>query len=155
VRGGGGNFLKPLVSWTDEFSVGVDTIDSEHKRMLVLINEIDEVIQQGGAYEQFAEIDEVIQQGGAYEQFAPALTDLIDHTNSHFAHEEKLLEENHCPDLEAHKKSHVRLREELTRWQEKVAEARAEDMNEHMLFLRIWFPGHILNVDKKDADYFT
>jgi len=139
VRGGGGNFLKPLVSWTDEFSVGVDTIDSEHKRMLVLINEIDEVIQQGGAYE----------------QFAPVLTDLIDHTNSHFAHEEKLLEENHCPDLEVHKKSHVRLREELTRWQEKVAEARAEDMNEHMLFLRIWFPGHILNVDKKDADYFT
>lgn len=31
--------------------------------------------------------------------------------------------------------------------------SRVEDMNEHLLFLRIWFQGHILNVDKKDADY--
>jgi len=28
-------------------------------------------------------------------------------------------------------------------------------MSEHMFFLRIWFPGHILNVDKKDAEYLT
>jgi NNP family nitrate/nitrite transporter-like MFS transporter len=139
VRGGAGDFLKPLISWSNEFSVGVDTIDREHRRLLVLINKIDEVIQDGGAYE----------------QFAPVVTDLIDYSDRHFAHEENLLEENHCPDLERHKKSHDRLREELLHWQEKVAGATAEDMNEHMLFLRIWFPGHILNVDKKDADYFT
>jgi hemerythrin-like metal-binding protein len=139
VRAGAGDFLKPLISWNEEFSVGIDAIDREHKHMLALINKIDEFIQNGGAYE----------------QFAPVVTELIDYTNGHFAREEKLLEENHCPDIERHKKSHVRLREELTRWQEKVAEASAEDMNEHMLFLRIWFPGHILNVDKKDADYLT
>jgi len=139
VRAGPANFLKPLVSWNDEFSVGIDAIDRQHTRMLGLINNIDEVIQQGGAYE----------------QFAPILNDLIDYTSRHFAHEEKLLEENHCPDIDRHKKSHVRLRDELSRWREKVAEASTEDMNEHMLFLRIWFPGHILNVDKKDADYLT
>ena len=139
VRAGAGNFLKPLISWDDEFSVGIEAIDRQHTRMLHLINEIDEVIQKGGTYE----------------QFAPVLNDLIDYTIRHFAHEEKLMEENHCPNLERHKKSHVRLRAELLDWQEKVAEARPEDMNEHMLFLRIWFPGHILNVDKKDADYLT
>jgi hemerythrin-like metal-binding protein len=98
-------------------------------------------------------IDEVIQEGGTYEQFAPDLHKLIDYTNRHFAYEEKLLQENHCPDFEGHRKSHVRLREELLRWQERVSEAKTEDMNELMLFLRIWFPGHILNVDKRDADY--
>ena len=139
VRAGAGSFLKPLISWNDEFSVGIDAIDRQHKRLLGLINKIDEVIQEGGTYE----------------QFAPVVDDLIDYTNSHFAHEEKRLEENHCPDLEIHRKSHVRLREELLRWQENVAEARSEDMNEHMLFLRIWFPGHILSMDKKDADYLT
>jgi hemerythrin-like metal-binding protein len=77
----------------------------------------------------------------------------MQYTSNHFAHEEKLLEKNHCPDIDRHKKSHVRLLQELSRWQEKVAEAEAEDMDELMLFLRIWFPGHILNVDKKDADY--
>lgn len=139
VRAGAGNFLKPLIIWNEEFSVGIDAIDREHKRMLVLINDIDEVIQDGGTYE----------------RFAPVLTDLIDYTNRHFAHEEKLLEKNHCPNLEKHRKSHVRLREELSHWQEKVAGAKPKDMHEHMLFLRIWFPGHILNVDKKDADYLT
>ncbi len=137
VRSGASNFLKPLITWDDEFSVGIEAIDRQHARMLRLINKIDEAIQDGGTFE----------------QFAPVLDDLIDYTNRHFAHEEKLLEDNHCPDLERHRKSHDRLREELLLWQERVAVAGAEDMNEHMLFLRIWFPGHILNVDKKDADY--
>jgi len=137
VRGGAGDFLKPLISWSDELSVGIDAIDREHKHLLVLINKIDKVIQDGGAYG----------------QFAPVVTDLIDYSDRHFAREEKLLEENHCPDLDKHKRSHVHLREELLRWQEKVAQAEVEEMTEHMLFLRIWFPGHILNVDKKDADY--
>lgn len=139
VQAGAGSFLKPLVSWNDEFGVGIDTIDRQHMRMLSLINNIDEEIQEGRTYE----------------QFAPTLHKLIDYTNRHFAYEEKLLEENHCPDAEGHKKAHVRLREELLRWQERVSEARTEDMNELMLFLRIWFPGHILNVDKKDAEYLS
>jgi NNP family nitrate/nitrite transporter-like MFS transporter len=139
LQGGGGNFLNPLISWDDEFSVGIDAIDSQHKHLLGLINKIDDVIQNGGAYEKFASI----------------VTDLIDYANRHFAHEEKLMDENHCPDLDRHKRSHDRLREELLRWQEKVAKARAEEMREHMLFLRIWFPGHILNMDKNDADYLT
>ncbi|MFQ5659648.1 MAG: bacteriohemerythrin [Gammaproteobacteria bacterium] len=139
LQGGAGNFLKPLISWDDEFSVGIKGIDRQHTRMMRLINEIDEVIQKGGTYE----------------QFAPVLNDLIDYTGRHFAHEEKLLEENHCPDLERHKKAHVRLLEELSGWKKKVVKAKTEDMNEHMVFLRIWFPGHILNVDKKDAAYLT
>jgi NNP family nitrate/nitrite transporter-like MFS transporter len=139
LRAGAGNFLKPLISWDDEFSVGIDAIDLQHTRMLHLINKIDDAIQEGGDYE----------------QFSPVVTELVDYTNRHFAHEERLLEDNHCPDIERHKKSHVRLRDELSRWQEKVAEAKTEDMKELMLFLRVWFPGHILNVDKKDADYLT
>jgi len=139
LRAGAGNFLKPLISWDNEFSVGIDTIDRQHTHMLRLINKIDEVIQEGGTYE----------------RFAPLINDLIEFTNRHFAYEEKLLAKNHCPNLDRHKKSHVHLREELSCWQEKVAEARPEDMNEHMLFLRLWFPGHILNVDKKDAEYLT
>ena len=139
LQGGARNFLKPLISWDEEFSVGIDAIDRQHTRMLSFINQIDEVIQQGGTYE----------------MFAPVLDDLIDYTIQHFEHEEKLLEINHCPDIDRHKKSHVRLRGELLNWQEKVADAEPEEMSEHMFFLRIWFPGHILNVDKKDAEYLT
>jgi NNP family nitrate/nitrite transporter-like MFS transporter len=139
VLAGAGNFLKPLISWDDEFSIGIESIDRQHTRMMRLINEIDEVIQDGGNYE----------------QIAPVLNDLIDYSNGHFAHEEKLLDENHSPNLDRHKKAHIHLREELSAWQERVAKAGPEDMHELMLFLRIWFPGHILSVDKKDAEYLT
>jgi NNP family nitrate/nitrite transporter-like MFS transporter len=139
LRGGASNFLKPLLSWDEEFSVGIEAIDHQHTHIMHLINKIDQVVQQGGTYE----------------KFAPLLNDLIDYTNGHFAHEEKLLEDNHCPDIEKHKQSHVRLRGELSGWQERVAKAGPEDMNELMVFLRIWFPGHVLNVDKKDANYLT
>ena len=139
LQGGGGKFLNPLISWDDEFSVGIDAIDRQHQHLLGLINKIDDAIQIGGTYE----------------KFAPIVTDLIDYTNRHFAHEEKLMNENNCPDLDRHKRSHDHLREELLHWQEKVAKARTEEMREHMVFLRIWFPGHILNMDKNDADYLT
>ena len=139
LRAGAANFLKPLISWADEFSVGIDTIDSQHAHMMHLINEIDEVVQDGGTYDQ---ID-------------PVLGDLINSTNRHFTHEESLLEKNNCPDLERHKKAHVRLRKELSDWKKKVANARADEMNELMAFLRLWFPGHILDVDKKNIAYLT
>jgi len=139
LRAGAGNFLKPLLSWDEEFSVGIEAIDRQHTRMMRLINEIDEVVQEGGTYE----------------QFAPVLSKLIGYTSRHFAYEEGLLEKNHCPDIERHKKAHVRLRQELSAWQEKVAKATKEDMNEFVVFLRIWFPGHILDEDKRDAAYLT
>jgi len=139
LRAGAGDFVKPLLSWEEELSVGIKAIDRQHSRMARLINEIDEAIREGGTYE----------------QFAPVLSKLISYTNRHFAYEEKLLEGNHCPDFERHRKTHVRLREELLSWQKRVAKAKKEDMNEFVVFLRIWFPGHILDEDKRDAAYLT
>jgi hemerythrin-like metal-binding protein len=83
------------------------------------------------------------------------LNELIDYTKAHFANEEKLLEKNHCPDIGNHKKAHVHLLEELLDWKKKAEGIKADDMGEHMVFLRIWFPGHILGVDKKDVAYLT
>ena len=137
LRGGASNLLQPLISWEDEFSVGVKAIDHQHTRMVNLINEIDEVVQEGGAYE----------------LFSPILNDLFNNTKHHFAYEEELLLRSHCPNLERHKRAHVQLLQELQGWRKKVAKAKQEDMPEHMVFLRIWLPGHILNVDKHDADY--
>jgi len=139
LRAGGRNFLKPLITWNEELSVGVAGIDRQHRHLMRLINEVDEVIQEGGAYE----------------QFSPTLNELIDYTHSHFSNEEELLEKNHCPDIGNHKKAHARLLEELLNWKETAERTKNEDMGEHMMFLRVWFPGHILGVDKKHSDYLT
>ena len=139
LRAGGHNFLKPLITWTEELSVGVEGIDRQHRHLMRLINEVDEVVQEGGTYQ----------------QFAPVLSELIDYTRTHFSNEEELLEKNHSPGIEKHKKAHARLLEELLDWKKKAEKIKVEEMRDHMIFLRIWFPGHILGVDKKDADYLT
>ena len=84
-------------------------IDGQHKGMLSLINEIDEVIQEGGTYE----------------QFAPVLDEDSLITRTAISHMKKnyWVEPIIARTLERHKKSHVRLREELSRWQEKVTKA--------------------------------
>ena len=139
LRTGSRDFLKPLITWTEQLSVGVEGIDRQHRHLMRLINEVDEVVQEGGSYE----------------QFAPVLNELIDYTSTHFSNEEELLEKNHCPEIGKHKNAHVLLLEELLDWKEKAERINVEDLREHMIFLRIWFPGHILGVDKKHADYLT
>ena len=139
LRAGGRNFLKPLMTWNQELSVGIEGIDRQHRRLMSLINEVDEVVQERGTYE----------------QLAPALNEVIDYAKTHFSNEERLLEKNHSPDIGKHKKAHVRLLEELLDWKKKAETIKAEALGEHMIFLRIWFPGHILGVDKKNAAYLT
>jgi NNP family nitrate/nitrite transporter-like MFS transporter len=139
LRAGGHDFLKPLLIWNEELSVGIEAIDRQHRQLMRLVNEVDEVVQEHGTFE----------------QMAPVLNELIDFTKTHFSNEEKLLEENHCPHIEKHKKAHSHLLEELLDWKKKAEQIKVEDLGEHMIFLRVWFPGHILGVDKRDSTYLS
>ena len=134
---GGSNLLTPLMTWSDEFSVGIEEIDRQHKHLMRLISDINEVVRKGGNYE----------------EFAPILNQLIDYTNTHFSHEENLLKKNHCPNFEKHQKAHVHLVKELLDWKKKAESSKDEKLNQLMILLRIWFPGHILETDKRDAPY--
>jgi MFS transporter, NNP family, nitrate/nitrite transporter len=137
LRAGGDSILAPLLSWNQKFSVGIDEIDNQHKHMMDLLNKIDDEVQASGNPE----------------LFSPLVTDLIEYTKTHFAFEEKLLEKNDCPEFEPHRKNHQQLLTELIDWQQKAENCSAEKLKELMVILRLWFPGHILNADKKHAQY--
>jgi len=139
MRAGGDSFLAPLLSWSDKFSVGVDEIDRQHKHMMRLINNIDEVLVKGGNYE----------------SITPIVSELVDYAKTHFSYEEKLLKANNCPEFERHQKSHIQLHKELTDWQEKLKNCNPDMLKEMMTILRLWFPGHILSADKKHAEYLS
>ena len=42
-----GDILAPLMQWRDDYSVGDTAMDKQHRRLIGLINELDEVIQKG------------------------------------------------------------------------------------------------------------
>lgn len=136
-NGGGDDFLTPLLSWNERFSVGVDEIDRQHKHLMNLINDIDIVVSKGGSYE----------------QMAPIVEELVAYTRQHFAYEEKLLKANQCPNFEEHQQSHLVLHKEIIDWQKKVMHCNHNQLKELMTMLKLWFPGHILTADKKQAQY--
>lgn len=137
LKAGGDDFFAPLLCWNEKYSVGVDEIDRQHKHLMNLINSIDEAVKEDKSYE----------------QFAPIVDELVSYTLWHFAYEEKLLQANNCPDFERHLHDHLILHKEIIDWHEKIQHCNKVQLNELIIVLKLWFPGHILTADKMHAEY--
>ena len=86
-----------LIHWRDEFSLGVEAVDVEHREMIELINSLDTLMQQGAS--QDAVVDTL---GEIYARIA-----------AHFALEEKIMRAANYEQLPAHKMDHERLLDRL------------------------------------------
>ena len=117
------------LNWTDELNTGIDVIDSQHRRIVDMINELHDTVR-----------------GREREAIANVIEELVDYTLSHFAFEESLMEEAGYLYVKPHKKVH-----EL--FTKRVAEYRmrfqaGEDIGEELNnLLSRWLFNHIKNDD--------
>ena len=132
-----GDVLAPLMQWSDEYSVGNDAMDRQHERLIGLINELDEVIQQGQHFR----------------QLEPVLDGIIDYTRTHFAAEEAHMEKMGYPDLDEHKETHAQLLREVNSLREEAGQGDRAVMGRLLVFLQSWLVGHIIGIDKKYGAY--
>jgi hemerythrin len=134
--------MELFVEWEDKYSVGVEKIDNQHKRLIDIINRL--YYSRGN--KTHAVLGETIQE-------------LIDYTKTHFTDEEQLMRENGYPDYEAHKKKHESFIEKVKEFKneyQKVDDDLLEDyslVTEILLFLKTWLCDHILVVDKEYSPY--
>lgn len=128
---------KQFVEWKDSYSVGIDPIDQQHKKLLNLINQLQTAIDYST--------------GAEFEQ--EALDELVDYTKTHFAYEEGLLRDNDYPDFEAHKAQHEemfdKVREVLTEYEQDSDSA----MSNAVEYLKTWLIKHINGTDKQYSSY--
>ena len=128
--------MNKLFEWTQELEI-CDKVDSQHKRLVNLINELYDAFTKAKANEIISEI----------------LQQLYDYTIYHFSTEEKMLEEANYPLLEDHIKEHqnfiVKINEFITRFK-KNDFMLSYDV---MLFLRDWLLNHIMVSDHKYQSY--
>jgi len=75
------------IVWDDRFSVGNDKIDDQHKSLVNLINQLNEIEEKGG-------------------QLSTVFAKLDHYVHSHFTYEEVLLERVSYEDFENHKTEH-------------------------------------------------
>lgn len=128
----------PLIEWDDAMSVGIGSINEEHKKLIDFINRLDEAMKNGSSKAILGEV----------------LSDLMAHASYHFSHEEELFMKTSYPDKDRHREIHSRLLLGLLDIQSKYRLGMLDQLPvELMVFLKEWLVDHIQGVDMKYIPY--
>ena len=127
----------PYVDWKDEYSVGIESIDLQHKTLLVLINQLQSAVEYST--------------GKLFEQ--AALDSLVDYTKKHFSYEEGLMKKYGYPDFEAHKAQHDLMVKKVEQVLSDYQSDSDKAMQQAADFLKGWLINHINGTDKQYSDY--
>ncbi|TGK82232.1 hemerythrin [Leptospira noumeaensis] len=136
-----------VTKWDSKYETNISEIDSQHKKLFRLINNIETVYDENKEH-----------LSGKSRILLDAVSELEDYTLSHFLIEERVMELNQYPALEAHKKQHdkftdkiLELKNRLTSGNLLTNDAELDQFFGDLLnFLRAWLTNHIL---KEDMDY--
>jgi hemerythrin len=128
-----------LMDWSDKFSVGINSIDTQHKQLIALINRLFDALSTGKG-------DKVL---------APILTELIVYTKTHFAYEERLFTQYGYPESSQHKADHDKLAAQVLDIQKQMQDGKVGLSVGTMSFLKEWLSNHIVGTDKKYGPFLS
>ena len=124
-----------LFVWNDSFNTGINTIDTQHKKLVDMINELYSAMGKGQGNQVLGKL----------------LDELVKYTLTHFTAEERLMKQAGYADFDAHKKIHEEFKAKVAEMQKAVAGGNKMMSLEVATFLKSWLSGHILGTDKKYA----
>lgn len=128
---------KNYVEWKDEYSVGINSIDEQHKRLLNLINQLQTAVDYST--------------GDQFER--EALDELVDYTKTHFTYEEGLMRDNDYPDFEPHKAQHEAMFKKVEEVLAEYEKDHDSAMSNATEYLKKWLVNHINGTDKEYSSY--
>ncbi len=128
---------QPLMEWRDQFSVGIPSVDRQHKVLIKYINQLHSASRKG---ESALEVSRVL--GG-----------LISYTKVHFAYEEMMFRTYGYPESEDHAISHKRLLEKVASYKRRFDSGEADIAKELLDLLIYWLNHHILEEDMAYSSY--
>jgi hemerythrin len=120
--------------WTRDLSVGVEEIDSQHKELFKMINDLDAAIKKGKAKKEIGEL----------------IGFLDGYIVNHFSTEEKYMTAWAYPDYPYHRKKHEWFIEEFAGIKKKLEDGAplVEIIGLSNNLLITWFSNHIRTTDK-------
>lgn len=125
-----------LMTWGPDFELGFGDIDVQHRRLVGLINALEDARQRGVDHTTLAFIVE----------------ELYRYTQLHFSFEEKLMKKYSVPESEHHVAEHRFLTAQVRNFMEAFRVRGVEISDELMEFLRDWLTFHILKTDRDLAE---
>jgi hemerythrin len=126
-----------LFTWNKEYSVDVQSIDKQHKKLFDMINELHDAMVAGKG-----------------SLLAPGIVKrLAAYTREHFTSEEGLMKLASYPDFASHKAEHDKLNDEVAKMVKSLADETVVLTMDLQEFLRSWLMTHIAQRDKKYSLY--
>lgn len=121
-----------MFEWDDRLSVGVKSIDDQHKELVKMVNKLSEAMAAAKGQDVLGQI----------------FDGLVKYTVTHFAHEEKLMADHGYPASIDHKKKHTDLKAQAVALQAKAKTGASIVTLETLHFLKDWLLTHIKGTDK-------
>ncbi len=127
-----------LITWDLSYSVGIDKIDNQHKKLVEIINVLFESFSNGKAERIVSDV----------------IHELVEYTEYHFKIEEDLFTEHNYPDKEDHILKHKQFVDQVIEWKTKLSEGDNNVHYELINYLKTWLLEHIKGDDVSYSQYF-
>jgi hemerythrin len=125
------------LNWTDEFSIGNTNIDTVHKSLIDIYNNLIKYAESKRNRKEFAMI----------------LSKMTDYSLVHFKKEEEYMQKMSYPELTEHKRLHKDYIYKVAMYNADLLGINPPEIKEIINFIYIWWVDHILKIDKKYEDY--
>ena len=122
-----------LLQWKPEYSVGVPSVDDEHREMIDMIN---------GVYEGLGEAPDLM-------EIEKCLEDIFSTISLHFALEERIMRDNAYAEYDDHKEDHEDLLDEIRDLMDEFVADRDSGVKELEKRLSEWFSRHFATFDAR------
>ena len=126
-----------LLSWSNQYLIGDDLIDAEHEELFRLVNDF---------HTRWLEAHD-------RQAIARVFNQLIVYAETHFRHEETIMEEHGFSKLAEHKQVHEAMIETIFQLHRSYMEENAHLEVNNMKFVKSWLIDHILENDYRFRDF--
>jgi hemerythrin len=130
-----------LVVWDDKYATGIELIDSQHKELFSLTNELFHACLGVDDYES---LDDV---------FKETMERMVEYVRFHFGAEQVMLQRIKYPEYQEHKKEHDTLVIKILEAVKEYNTGQKRVPNQFVRVLRDWILSHIALSDKLYAFY--
>jgi hemerythrin len=120
-----------LVTWNNNYSVGIATIDQQHMSLFDALNELHSAMMQGKAKEITGSL----------------IRNLVAYTREHFSMEEAMLVKASFRDLAKHRRRHAEFTQQITGFLARFEKGDLSLNVELLNVLRDWLTNHIMRED--------
>jgi hemerythrin-like metal-binding protein len=122
-----------IIEWNESYSVNIPSLDEQHKKLFLILNKTQEMIQSGKSEKELKEIFE----------------EILSYASEHFSYEEKLISENEFEGFAEHKLEHDKFNDSIIKYLTRFESKDSIHPVEILGFLLDWLQSHLLKKDKE------